>query len=244
MRIDEEKCVGCYLCLDYCPTGAIRLLRDEKNPQRRRSRIDEDECMECGVCLRSGVCQVEAIYMPPIQWPRTVRQVFSDPMVEHKNTGVPGRGTEEMKTNEVSGRFKRGAYGMAVEVGRPGIGARLEDLETIATALAKIGITFEPRNPVNALFEDVKTGRLKPELRREKVISAIIEFEVKPAQLRPVLQAVKETSAKVSCLFSVDLISFPEEEEKAPALQIVKEMGFPIYPNGKVNLGLGKVLNR
>jgi len=244
MRIDEGKCVGCYLCVNYCPTGAIQPFLDEKNPQKRRSRIDEDECMECGVCLRSGVCKAEAIFLPPIDWPRTVRQVFSDPMVEHKNTGVPGRGTEEMKTNEVSGRFQRGAYGMAVEVGRPGIGARLEDLETIAMALAKIGIAFEPRNPVNALFEDVKTGRLKPELRREKVISAIIEFEVQPAQLRPVLQAVKEASAKVSCLFSVDLISFPEEEEKAPALQIVKEMGFPVYPNGKVNLGLGKVLNR
>jgi NAD-dependent dihydropyrimidine dehydrogenase PreA subunit len=244
MRIDERKCVGCYLCVHYCPTGAIQPLLDEKNPQKRRSRIDEDECMECGVCLRSGVCKAEAIYLPPIDWPRTVRQVFSDPMVEHKNTGVPGRGTEEMKTNEVSGRFKRGAYGMAVEVGRPGIGARLEDLETIAMALAKIGITFEPRNPVNALFADVETGQLKPELRREKVISAIIEFGVQLGQLRPVLQAIKEVATKVHCLFSVDLISFPEEEEKAPALQIVKEMGFPIYPNGKVNLGLGKVLNR
>ena len=244
MRIDEEKCVGCYLCLDYCPTGAIQPLPDEKNPQKRKSGIDEDECMECGVCLRSGVCRVEAIYMPSIDWPRTIRQVFSDPMVEHKNTGVPGRGTEEMKTNEVSGRFKKGAYGMAVEVGRPGIGARLEDLETVAMALAKIGITFEPRNPVNALFEDVTAGRLKPELRKEKVISAIIEFEVQLVQIRPVLRAVKEASAKVNCLFSVDLISFPGEEEKAPALQIVKEMGFPIYPNGKVNLGLGKVLNR
>ena len=56
MRIDEEKCVGCYLCLDYCPTGAIRPLLDEKNPQKRKSGIDEDECMECGVCLRSGIC--------------------------------------------------------------------------------------------------------------------------------------------------------------------------------------------
>ncbi len=244
MRIDTGKCVGCSLCMDYCPVGAIQRHRDERYPQRGISRIDEDECVECGVCLRSGVCQAEAIYMPPIAWPRTVRQVFSDPMVEHKNTGVPGRGTEEMKTNEVSGRFKRGAYGMAVEVGRPGIGARLEDLETIAMALARIGITFEPRNPVNSLFEDVTTGRLRPELRREKVISAILEFEVKPSQLRTVLESIKDVSLQVDCLFSVDLISFPEEEEVAPALQIVKEAGFPVYPNGKVNLGLGRALNR
>ena len=44
-------------------------------------------------------------------------------------------------------------------------------------------------------------------------------------------------------VFSVDLISFPEDREKAPALEIAKQLGFPIYPNGKVNLGLGRVLN-
>jgi hypothetical protein len=164
-------------------------------------------------------------------------------MIEHKNTGVPGRGTEEMKTNEVTGRFKRGAYGMAVEVGRPGVAGRLEDLEKIAMALAKIGVEFEPKNPVTFLFEDVKTGKLKPEVRKEKVLSAIIEFVVKPEQIRPVLQALKDISPKIDSVFSLDLISFPEESEKAPALKVVKEMGFPVYPNGKVNLGLGKVLN-
>jgi hypothetical protein len=165
-------------------------------------------------------------------------------MVEHKETGVPGRGTEEMKTNEVTGRFKRGSWGMAVEVGRPAAGARLKDLETIAMVLAEKGIVFEPRNPVTFLFEDVKTGRLKPDLRNEKVLSAIIEFEVKPDQLKGVLQSLKDVSGRVETVFSVDLISFPEESEKAPALEVVKEMGFPVYPNGKVNLGLGRILNK
>jgi hypothetical protein len=50
-------------------------------------------------------------------------------------------------------------------------------------------------------------------------------------------------SEKVEAVFSVNLISFPEEEEKGPALEIAKKMGFPIYPNGKVNLGLGRALN-
>jgi hypothetical protein len=49
---------------------------------------------------------------------------------------------------------------MAVEVGRPGAGARLRELKTIAIALAEKGIFFEPMNPVTFLFEDVKTGRL------------------------------------------------------------------------------------
>ena len=149
-----------------------------------------------------------------------------------------------MKTNEITGRFQRGSYGMAVEVGRPGVAARLIDLEKIAIALAKIGVQFEPKNPVTFLFEDVKKGKLKPEVRNERVLSAIIEFLVKPEQLKPVLQALKDISPKIDTVFSLDLISFPGEEEKGPALKVVREMGFPVYPNGKVNLGLGKILNQ
>jgi len=243
MRIDQEKCIGCQLCGDYCPVGAITYVQDEKNPKKKKALIDEDECVECGVCLRAGVCKPQAIYRQEIEWPRSVRLAFSDPMVEHKQTGVPGRGTEEMKTNEVTGRFKRGAYGMAVEVGRPGVGARLKDLEKIAMALAKIGVEFEPRNPVTFLFADVKTGELKPEVRNEKVLSAIIEFVVQPEKLREVLKALREIEKDIDSVFSLDLISYPEEEEKGPALKIIREMGFPVYPNGKVNLGLGRILH-
>jgi len=244
MRIEEGKCVGCGLCISYCPVGAIQLNEDKKNNRKKKANIDEDQCVECGVCLRAQVCKSQAIYLPELKWPRVVRRAFSDPMVEHKETGVPGRGTEEMKTNEVTGRFKRGSWGMAVEVGRPGVGARLWELELIAMALAEKGVVFEPRNPVTFLFADVKTGKLKPELKNEKVLSAIIEFEVKPEQLREVLKILKDISDQVETVFSVDLISFPEEEEKGPALKIAREMGFPVYPNGKVNLGLGRVLNK
>ena len=67
---------------------------------------------------------------------------------------------------------------------------------------------------------------------------------MKPNQLRGVLQSLKDVSGKVDTVFSLDLISFPEEEEKGPAVEIARQMGFPIYPNGKVNLGLGRALNK
>lgn len=53
LSLDEEKCIGCGICLEVCPhhvfkmdSGKIQL----KNP---------DQCMECGACARN--CPAEAI---------------------------------------------------------------------------------------------------------------------------------------------------------------------------------------
>ncbi len=78
--------------------------------------VDQEECVECGVCLRVDVCPVDAIYMPPEskQYPRSIRAEFSDPGVQFPTLKQGGRGTEEMKTNDVTGRYRRGEYGMAL----------------------------------------------------------------------------------------------------------------------------------
>ncbi len=246
MKIDPEKCVGCGECASYCTMrGSIMSFeRDLRDPAKVYAVIDEKECVECCVCLRSGVCRQAALYQLELNWPRIVRKNFSDPLKIHPETRIPGRGTEEMKTNEVTGRYKKGFYGVALEMGRPGVGAWFKDVEKVAMAIASLGVAFEENNPVTKLMADRKTGRINPEVLQEKVLSAIIEFVVKPEQIRPVLQALKDISPKIDSVFSLDLISFPEESEKAPALKVVKEMGFPVYPNGKVNLGLGKNLNK
>ena len=97
MLIDEQVCHACQECIPYCPVGAI----EEGDGV---SYIDQDECVECGACLRAGVCPNDAIYQQSMAWPRTLRAQFSDPLGVHPKTGIPGRGTEEIKTNDVTDR--------------------------------------------------------------------------------------------------------------------------------------------
>src|SRR5512135_1229736 len=168
--------------------GVMRFDRHPKNPARVISVIEEDECVECSVCLRSGCCPADALFQPSLAWPRIVRKNFSDPLKIHPETRIPGRGTEEMKTNEVTGRYRRGMYGMAFELGRPGVGARFHDVEKVAKALAALGIAFEENNPVTKLMVDRKRGLIKPEVLNEKVLSAIVEFMIPADRLSQVLE--------------------------------------------------------
>lgn len=52
--INEEKCVGCYLCYLYCPEGTIF-------KKGGKVDIDYDFCKGCGIC--ANVCGHESIQM-------------------------------------------------------------------------------------------------------------------------------------------------------------------------------------
>jgi len=234
MKIDGDVCIACGLCVPYCPMAAISM--DDV------AVIDQEECVDCGVCLKSGICPVDCIIFEPAEWPRAVRAVFSDPRATHKTTGVLGRGTEEMKTNEVTGRFKRGWIGMGCEVGRPGVGTRFRDVAKIAQVLARQGVEFEPQNPLTFLMEDVKTGKLKEDILDEKVLSAIIECLFPIEKLKEVLTALKEVSKEVDTVFSVECINRAEPDGSYPLEKWLKDLGISYYINGKQNIGLGRPL--
>ena len=68
------------------------------------------------------VCPTAAFEPDELAWPRVVRRAFSDPRVPHESTGIEGRGTEEVKTNDVTGRVGLGEVGFTIEFGRPGVG--------------------------------------------------------------------------------------------------------------------------
>jgi len=124
MEIDKTKCVGCGNCHPVCPMEAISLDTDGK------SIVNQDKCVECSTCYRllrnegyppilvrivrgilsffslqhmapPDVCPTGALTPPELEYPRSLRAAFSDPTVVHAGTGVGGRGTEEIKTNDI-----------------------------------------------------------------------------------------------------------------------------------------------
>jgi len=169
-----------------------------------------------------------------------MRKILSDPLTMFEDTRITGRGTEEMKTNDVAGRFVEGELGVAIDVGRPNVGTYMRDVDTIASALAKLGVRFAKENPVTALM-DIDTGHLSEEVLNERVISAIIEFFIKPQQLPEVIEVLREVGKKIDTVFSVGVISKVNTEEGgAQFLQEVRGLGVEPLANVKTNIGLGR----
>ncbi|HCS40149.1 MAG TPA: 4Fe-4S ferredoxin [Anaerolineaceae bacterium] len=236
MIINQDTCIGCGQCVQYCPVRAITMT------DQSFALIAFDDCVECGVCLRNSDCPTDSIEQNDCPWPRSIRVNFSNPLAEHKETRIPGRGTEEMKTNDVTGRFKNGEVGIAFEVGRPGIGARLFEVEKLTVAMARLGIRLEPNNPLTHLIVDEDKGLLNPEVLNEKVLSAIVEFTVPINRTEEVLISAKEIASTMGTVFSVDLICKVEPDGSVPVVPFINNMGIPLSENGKNNLGLGKPL--
>ena len=265
MDIDKSKCVGCGNCIPWCTMGVIYIGDDGK------AEINSDECVECSNCYRvlrgEGLspvivrlirralaavglsynqpidrCPVGALVPPRLEWPRTLRRAFSDPLAPHELTGVTGRGTEEIKTNDVTGRLGPGDVGFVIELGRPGVGARFRDFEKMAMALAKVGVTFEPMNPLTALMADKSTGRFREDVLDEKVLSAIIELKTSAERIPDVLSAVDQVQRELDGVASVGIASRCNPDGSIPHEAVVRELGHKLSYNGKTNLGLGKPL--
>ena len=52
LRVREDLCVGCRLCTDSCPRGAISV-------ESGQAWIDQTRCNHCGICL--DICPQGAI---------------------------------------------------------------------------------------------------------------------------------------------------------------------------------------
>lgn len=55
VRLDSKKCVGCYICVGFCPYDAIFINKNINEPIK---------CIACGACTR--VCPTGAVYTEEI----------------------------------------------------------------------------------------------------------------------------------------------------------------------------------
>ena len=262
MKIDPDKCVACGNCVPVCPMGAISI-----EPAIGRATINTDECVECFACYRGmskehlnplmvravrrvaklfrfrfdpepDICPTDAIVPQELAWPRIVRRAFSDPQVPHESTGIHGRGTAEVKTNDVTQRVKDGEAGFVVEFGRPGVGARFGDIQRVTTALAQLGVEFEANNPVASLMTDRSRGLIREDILNEKILSAIVEIKAPIERVTAVLQSIKILAREVDTVISVGVSTRCDLAGNDLLGEILEREGYPVY-RGKTNLGLG-----
>jgi ferredoxin len=267
MRINPDKCVACGNCTYVCPMGAIYI-----DPAIKRATVDRNECVECYACFNGlsqehlnptlvrtlrklfqmvrlrfdpepDVCPTAAFDPEDLQWPRVVRRAFSDPRVPHESTGVQGRGTEEVKTNDVTGRVKEGEVGFTIEFGRPGVGVWFHEIQKMTWALAKAGVAFEKKNPITSLMTDVATGTLREDIQGEKILSAIVEIKVPVERTEEIIRLVREVEQQVDTVIALGVgarcDASGEENVVGP---ILERLGYKLE-RAKTNAGLGRITN-
>ena len=267
MKINSDKCVACGNCTYVCPMGAIYV-----DQSLNRAVVDQDECVECYTCFNGmskehlnptvvrtlralfkmmrlrfdpepDVCPTSALEPQELVWPRVVRRAFSDPRVPHESTGVSGRGTEEVKTNDITGRVQPGEVGFTIEFGRPGVGVRFHEIQRMTQALAKAGIGFEAKNPITSLLSDPASGTIREDVLNEKILSAIVEVKVPIARMEEIIRMVREVEKQVDTVIAIGVGARCDDEgQEQEVFSALQRLGYQ-PERAKTNLGLGRITN-
>jgi len=268
VKINPDKCVACGNCTYVCPMGAIYI-----DPTIRRATVNRDECVECYACFNGlsqehlnptlvrftrkmfqlmrvrfepepDVCPTAAFEPEELVWPRVVRRAFSDPRVPHESTGVEGRGTEEVKTNDITGRVGVGEVGFTIEFGRPGVGVWMREIQVMCVRLGEIGVAFEKRNPITSLMTDPVRGILREDILGEKLMSAIVEIKVPVERTEEIIRLVWEVEKELDTVVALGVGTRCDADgEDHVVAPILERLGYKLE-RAKTNTGLGRITNR
>jgi len=265
MKVDRKKCVGCANCVPVCPMEAVYIGPDGS------AEINQEACVECYTCYRGlsvenlppwpvrfirrllaamnlrfqpepDICPTGALAPDELSWPRIVRRAFSDPQVPHESTGLQGRGTAEVKTNDLTNRIKEGETGFVVELGRPGVGVYFREVDRVTRTLAEKGMVFEKENPVTSLMTDPGGGSIREDVLEEKVLSCIIETKIRLNRVPEMLGVIKKLAPSLNTVVSIGLSTRCDDNGDDPLKEILHREGYHVF-RAKINLGLGRQTN-
>jgi hypothetical protein len=235
--VNRTECVECYACFNG-------LSQEHLNPTLVRSIRKIFQMMRVRFDPEPDVCPTAAFEPEELVWPRVVRRAFSDPRVPHESTGIEGRGTEEVKTNDVSGRVAAGEVGFTIELGRPGVGVWMREIQLVCLRLGAAGLTFEKRNPITSLMTDVVSGTLREDILGEKVMSAIVEIKAPVERTEEIVRLVWEVEKELDTVVALGVgTRCGADGEDHVLAPILERLGYKLQ-RAKTNTGLGRITNR
>jgi hypothetical protein len=234
--INRNECVECFACYNG-------LSQEHLNPTMVRTIRKVFQAMRLRFDPEPDVCPTACFEPEELSWPRVVRRAFSDPRVPHESTGVEGRGTEEVKTNDVTARVKVGEVGFTIEFGRPGVGVWFKDIQKMCWALAQAGVEFEKKNPITSLMSDVKSGTLREDIMGEKLMSAIVEIKVPVERTEEIIRLVWQIEKQVDTVVALGVGTRCDEQgEENVVGPVLERLGYSLQ-RAKTNTGLGRITN-
>ncbi|MHA2393918.1 MAG: DUF362 domain-containing protein [Promethearchaeota archaeon] len=269
MKINKMECINCNSCIPYCPVKAIKI-KDEETYIDQELCVICGVCIRAGVCKTEAIYMPEtpwprslaaafsgggfSYYLPgkrynpdgSRRYDRIERKMGIPEMsfkeVNEKCANAGSRGTNEMKSNDRTDRFKEGEVGLACELGRPGIGFYFRDLEKVSMALAG-AVEIEENNPVSFML-DLETGAIKDnyqEIRDVRALSAIVECKIPEEKTPEIFEKILEVAKEIDTVFSVDIINRCQGG-RPTVKKILDEAGIDVRINGKTNIGLGRLV--
>ena len=125
------------------------------------------------------------------------------PARPHESTGVHGRGTEEVKTNDVRDASKRRSR-LHNRVRPPRRGRLVprypEDVLGAGPSRRRVS---RRTNPVTSLMSDVATGTIREDVLSEKVLSAIVEIKVPVERTEEIIRLVWDVEKQIDTVVSL-----------------------------------------
>jgi len=73
-QLDEDLCTGCEICVDWCPFGAIKMVKP-KGSKKEKASVDAEKCMGCGICVLK--CDYQALNLKLVRPPEHIPQALA-----------------------------------------------------------------------------------------------------------------------------------------------------------------------